>query len=137
MNRWGLYLLWGLIGFCLSMGILVHRANGEPIKEPPLSEVVKWKPDRSLGLLLMYHIEGQDVIFAHPVKSQGQHPACKELQRSNYGEIHVILGGPNPWIYIVTEEASMYKIGNSVQWEPTGNLKQTVWLNPYQFIVKE
>ena len=138
MNRFGLYLLWGLIGFCLSIGILVHKANGEPIKEPPLSEVVQWKPHRSLGLLLMYHIEGQDVIFAHPVKSQGQYSQCKELQfKPKYNEIQVILGGINPWIYIVTGDPTMYKFKNSVEWERIGNLTKTIWQKPYQYIGKE
>ena len=138
MNRWGLYLLWGLIGFLLSIGIFTQRVRGETIKEPSLDTVVKWIPHRSLGLLLMYQIDGQDIIFAHPVKSQGQYRQCKELQfKPKYNEIHVILGGTNPWIYIVTGDPTMYRFKNSVKWERIGNLTKTIWQKPYELIVKE
>ena len=137
MNKWLHYSLWVIIFLLLSYGFSINKAHGETIVEPSIDNVVSWRKDQSLGLVLMYRIDGRDVFFSHPLKSEGQYSECKELQfKPKYNEIHIIIGGVRPWLYIVSADSTAYRFKNSAIWKMS-NLTKTLWQKPYKHIDKE
>ena len=138
MNKCIFYFLWVLVGLAISVGFLINKVSGITIQEPALEKVVNWQVNKSLGLVFMYLIDGKEILFAHPIKSQGQHQECQELQfKPKYNEIQVIVGGVAPWMYLVTGEPTMYRFKESAEWKGIGTMRKTIWQKPYQYIGKE
>ena len=81
----------------------------EEYREPSLAKVIDWRPHFSLGLVLVYEIDGFRVEFAHPLMANFADSKCNELQ-SETDRIVIVVGGQNAWRYEALRTPTAYRI---------------------------
>ena len=91
-------------------------AIAQEVLEPELSRIEAWKTHQSLGVIFKYIIDCNEYLFAHPIKGQNSFPQCRAIQDKG-SELWIISDTLNPWLYIVTRRATMFRGGSTVQWK--------------------
>jgi len=105
-----------LICILIFLFVWVPVAVAKEIKEPQLENAVAWKPHWSLGVILIYDMEGLRVEFAHPLMANFPDSKCNEFQSDN-NRLILITGGRQAWRYEAMQIATAYRIIPG-EWQP-------------------